>query len=316
MRDTKSLLLLLVSLLLVLVSFVLIWTWGYRFYHKDDAYNVNAKILITDSNALANRIGDSLQKIYNETLYKLDTQLDSTLINSDSLKKQLDIRLGEFFRLSNEITAILNRRNNNNSNVDFNMAKQKIGELQNKVEDIRDKNTVVENENKRLGDILEQERKAEKKPEKTVNQKTFESNVTVEKKEVVNTVFTASDLKLSAIMITDDTEAETNAADKAEKLMGSFAVVNYSSQLTNAEMVIVVLQPDGRVLKTSGWESGTFNTPVGKKVYSYKLNFNYSKGEVKQLQFSLKADKLTKGNYTMEVYYNGTVVGRMVKTLS
>src|SRR6187401_2252218 len=111
MRDAKSLLLLFVSLLLVLVSFVLIWTWGYRYYSKNDEYKVNAKIVITDSNALANRIRDSLQQIYNETLHKLDTQLDSTLLSSDSLKAQLDLKLGEFFRLSHEITAILRNRN-------------------------------------------------------------------------------------------------------------------------------------------------------------------------------------------------------------
>ena len=114
----------------------------------------------------------------------------------------------------------------------------------------------------------------------------------------------------------EDKELENDAADKAEKLAGSFTVINYNSQLTNAEMFVVVLQPDGRVLKTSGWESGAFVTAKGKKIYSYKLNFNYSRGEVKRLQFSLRTDKLIKGNYTMEVYYNGTVIGKMVKTLS
>src|SRR5207253_2642469 len=100
MKDAKSLLLLLVSLLLVLVSFVLIWTWGYRFYNKGDAYNVNAKILITDSNAIAARVRDSLQTVYNETLHSLDSQLDSTILDSDTLKAQLDMKLAAFFKLS------------------------------------------------------------------------------------------------------------------------------------------------------------------------------------------------------------------------
>ena len=76
------------------------------------------------------------------------------------------------------------------------------------------------------------------------------------------------------------------------------------------------LQPDGRVLKNSEWDSGSFNTPDGKKIYSYKLSFNYAKGEQKQLLFSLKADKYQKGNYTMQVYYNGIMIGRVSKTLS
>lgn len=306
MRDARSLILLLVSLLLVLVSFVLIWTWGYRFYNKNDEFKVAAKVVITDSNALANRIRDSLQKVYNETLYKLDTQLDSTLLNSDSLKKQLDIKLAEFYRLSGEITAILNRRNNNYADID--MAKKKIGELQTKADDLRDKNQVVDSENKKLVSILEQVKKSEKdNPETTPS---------VEKNSPAYTVFTASEMKLSAIMVTDDKESETSAADQTKKLVGAFTVTNNNSQLSNAEVIVVVQQPDGRVLKNSEWESGSFNTPEGKKIYSSKLSFNYSKGEPKRLFFSVKAENYQKGNYTMQVYYNGTMIGKIFKTLT
>jgi len=313
MRDAKSLLLLLVSLLLVLVSFVLIWTWGYRFYNKNDAYNVNAKILITDSNAIANRVRDSLQKVYNETLRSLDTQLDSTLVKSDSVKAKLDVKLNEFFKLSNEITAILKNRSNNR---DFNTAKQKIGELQNKADDLRDKSQVVENENKKLGGILDQLGTPQQDPDKNIKQVSFEDKPRAEKSNPDYVLFTASDLKLAAMRGADEKETETSQADATEKFVGSFTVLNNNMQLSNAEMIVVVLQPDGRVLKTSAWESGTFNTPEGKRIYSYKLNFSYLKGEAKRLLFSIKSDKYQKGNYTMQIFYNGTMIGKMVKNLS
>ncbi len=314
MRDARSLILLLVSLLLVLVSFVLIWTWGYRFYNKNDEFKVAAKLVITDSNAMANRIRDSLQKVYNETLYKLDSQLDSTLLNSDSLKKQLDIKLAEFYRLSGEITAILNRRNNNYADID--MAKKKIGELQNKADDMRDKNQVVDSENKKLTEILDQVQKTEKGAEKNIKQGNAENNVAVEKSNPAYSVFTASEMKLSAITVNDEKESETFFADQTKKLVGAFTVTNNNSQLNSAEVIVVVQQPDGRVLKNSEWESGSFSTPEGKRLYSYKLNFNYSKGEPKRLYFSLKADTYQKGNYTMQVYYNGTMIGKVFKILS
>ena len=314
MRDARSLILLLVSLLLVLVSFVLIWTWGYRFYNKNDEFKVAAKLVITDSNAMANRIRDSLQKVYNETLYKLDTQLDSTLLNSDSLKKQLDIKLAEFYRLSGEITAILNRRNNNYADID--VARKKIGELQSKADDMRDKNQVVDSENKKLTEILDQVQKAEKISDKNVKQGNAENNVAVEKNNPAYSVFTASEMKLSAITVNDEKESETFFADQTKKLVGVFTVTNNNSQLNSAEVIVVVQQPDGRVLKNSEWESGSFSTPEGKKIYSYKLNFNYSKGEPKRLYFSLKADAYQKGNYTMMVYYNGNMIGKIFKTLS
>ncbi|HEX2684396.1 MAG TPA: hypothetical protein VHL77_10705, partial [Ferruginibacter sp.] len=153
MRDNRSLLLLLVSLLLVLVSFVLLWTWGYRFYNKNDVMTANNKTVILDSVAIANHVRDSLQAVYNSTLQDLDIQLDSTLANSDSLKNELEIKLGEFYRLRNEITTLLKNRN---AGSDFKVAKQKIGELQNKVQDLRDKNADVETENKKLNVILTQ----------------------------------------------------------------------------------------------------------------------------------------------------------------
>ena len=116
-------------------------------------------------------------------------------------------------------------------------------------------------------------------------------------------------------MTDEDKELETSAADQAKKLVGSFTVTN-SSQVPNAEMLVVVVQPDGRVLKNSEWDAGSFTTQEGKKLYSYKLNFTYSRGEPKRLNFSLRADKYQKGNYTMQLYYNGLMIGKAVKTLS
>ncbi|MEO6541418.1 MAG: hypothetical protein ABIN74_10520 [Ferruginibacter sp.] len=313
MRDSKSLLLLLVSLLLVLVSFGLLWTWGYRFYNKNESAKVETRSVVLDSAAIANHIRDSLQSVYNSTLHELDVQLDSTLANTDSLKNELDIKLGEFYRLRNEITAILKNRNAGN---DFKVAKQKIGELQNKVQDFRDKNADVENENNKLNTVLTQLNNSDNKTANNTKQPVAINKPAAERSNPPYQVFTASELKFSALSVNNDEETETSTAESTDKLSGSFTVMNFNSQLSNAEMVVVVLQPNGRVFKTSGWESGTFNTPEGKKVYSYKLNFNYSKGEAKRLLFSLKAANLMKGNYTMEVYYNGSLIARTVKTLS
>ena len=313
MRDSRSLLLLLVSLLLVLVSFGLLWTWGYRVYIKNEQPKTELQQPSLDSAAIANRVRDSLQHVYSATLKDLDLQLDSTLTNTDSLKSVLDIKLNEFYRLRNEITAMLNNRK---SNSDFTSAKQKIGELQNKVQDFKEKNSVVENENKKLSDILTQLGKADNKTEKNINKPATQNKNTADKSNPVYSVFTASDIKFSAMNLAGENELETINADKTDKLTGSFTVLNFNSQLTNAEVMVVVLQPNGRVLKNSTWDAGSFSTPDGKKIYSYKFNFNYTKGEAKRLLFSLKAANLEKGNYTMEVYYNGLMIGRTVKTLS
>ncbi len=311
MRDTKSLLLLLVSLLLVLVSFVLIWTWGYSYYTKSEAVKYSSAKPVADSVSIANKVRDSLQKVYDATLHDMDMQLNTTLTHSDSLQNELELKLAEFYRLRTEITAILKNRATNNN---FAVAKQKIGELQTKVEGLKEKNQVVDIENRKLSDALNEIKKAEKNTDKNTTPGTIVKTANPEKPNPFYSAFTASDLRLSAINNTEDNE--TVLVEKADKLTGSFTVTNFNSQLTNAEMMVVVIKPDGKILKGSGWDSGTFTTPEGKKIYSYKFNFSYSRGEAKRLAFSLKGGTLSKGNYTMEVYHNGMMIGRVIRSLS
>ena len=313
MKDTKSLLLLLVSLLLVLVSFVLIWTWGYNYYSNSNDKKINTKTASVDSASIVNHLRDSLQKEYTATLQSLGLQLDSTIFHSDSLKTELDVKLAEFYRLRSEIVSILKNKNAGNN---YSAVTQKINELQTKAEDLKVKNQDVGKENKKLNDVLNQISNTGKIADKNVrNENTVKSNNT-ENPNPVYSAFAVSDLRLSAIINNGEKETETTAAEKTDKFNGSFTVMNFNSQLTNAEMMVVVLKPDGFVLKGSGWDSGTFNTPEGKKVYSYKFNFNYTRGEAKRLLFSLRTGTLTKGNYIMEVYHNGLLIGRTVKTLS
>lgn len=313
MRDTKSLLLLLVSLLLVLVSFILIWTWGYNFYSK----NVVAQTIITqpiaDSATIANRVSDSLQRLYAASLKDLDIQLDSTLSSSDSLSNQLDSKLAEFYRLKAEIAGILKAKNSDNN---FAVAKQKIGELQSKVDKLEEKNQVVDKENKKLYDVVNDLERTDKPLGKHSLSAGILKDNEPEKSSPAYSAFTTYDMRLFAVANAGDKETETNAAEKAERLTGAFTVTNFNSALTNAEMVVVVIKPDGKVFKGSGWDSGIFSTPDGKKIYSYKFNFTYSRGEVKRLAFTLRGGSLSSGNYTMEVYQNGVVIGKVVKTLS
>lgn len=315
MRDTKSLMLLLVSLLLVLVSFVLIWTWGYSYYTKNENVRPVTILPAPDAASIANQVRDSLQNVYNATLKDLDMQLDSTLYKTDSLKTELDLKLAEFYRLRNEIALILKNRNTNNN---FTVAKQKISELQVKAEDLKKKNDDVESENKKLNEVLNQIKEPEKNVESKI--KPFSTatakNTVAEKTSPAYQLFTASDLKLAAIKSSGDTDSETTEAGKADKFSGSFSVMNFNSQVSNAEIMVVILKPDGRVLKYSAWDSGTFTTPDGKKIYTYKLSFNYSKGESRRLSFSVRTGTLINGSYTMEVYYNGLLIGRTSKTLS
>lgn len=317
-RDSKSLLLLLFPIGLLFLSLVVLFGLGFRFYFKGQNTAPATVIINKDSASVAIGVRDSLQKIYTATINELDNRLDSIWNNTDTLAGNLDIKLNEFYKLRKEITSILKTGSNRN---DFGLASQKIGELQQKVEELSRRNLDVENENKRLNDILAQLKNNPKNSEPVAVRTIADNKPVVEKNTTAssNTVpvsFTATDIRLAAVKLTDDKEEETANAEQTEKLVATFVVKNNFSQFNNTEVDVVVVQPDGQVLQPSAWETGTFNTPEGKKVYSGKMRFEYSKGENKRLRLSLSAEKFQQGNYIMHLYHNGTLIGKTVKQLS
>jgi hypothetical protein len=308
MRDTKSLSLLLLSSVLFLLSIILLCTWGYQYYHQIQQDKTKAAVAKNTLPAVPDGTRDSLLNIYKATLNSLDNRFDTASYYADSLTGKLDINLKEFYRLRDEIAVLLQDKN---ATVDINLARKKIGELQQKVDLLKYKNTDVEKENKKLKAILEEMAKQTKGIEQNTKLIEKENNNLSEKISTLVTV-SAANLNLSALANND--QKETTEALQTEKLVGSFTVK--SNMTARCDIVVVVVQPDGHVLQKSAWESGSFETPEGKKIYSCKIRCETARGENKQLNFSLTADKYLKGKYTMQIYHNGVLIGRMNKTLS
>jgi hypothetical protein len=63
------------------------------------------------------------------------------------------------------------------------------------------------------------------------------------------------------------------------------------------------------------WESGSFETSQGKKIYSRKISLDGGSND-KPLNFSLNPDRILKGEYTMQIWYNGNMIGKMSKVFS
>lgn len=330
MKDSKTLLLLVVSLLLLLASITLLWSWGYQFSfsHKQDTTPQTVPVI--KSSRSEAEITDSLQKIYYATLDHLDKTIDSVYNHTDSLKGNLDEKLTDFYQTRKQITDLFK---NKVSNGDITLANQRILLLQQRISQLRSSNTDVENENKRLNSLLKQYLEDTKKSEPigtplvpantpTTPNVVSQNNISPENKPAkIETPATgsasnlsASDLQLNAI--TNDDGKETLKAESADKLTGTFAVKNNTGQNSNLELMVVILQPDGKTMQKSTWESGSFETANGKRIYSCKISTQCAPGETKKLHFWLAADKYQKGNYTFLVYENGIIIGRTTKQLS
>lgn len=316
MRDTKTSLLLVLSLLLLSLSLVLLSIWGYHFYFsrqrekekKDSLINI-----VSTGNEKTNAIRDSLQKVYATTIIKLDNRIDSTKNTADSVIGNVDDNLAEINKLKEDISVILKK---NNSIEGLGVAREKIDELQQKVEQLRNRNLDVEKENKRLSALLAQLTSDNDAADEN-NKRSNSVNRMVSEKTILTPAFIAFDLHLTALMMNDDDiEKETSEAEETEKITGSFVMQGKNNQNSSVDVMVVVLQPDGKVLQNSIWDTGTFDTPEGKKTYSHKMHIDCPKGETKRLLFSLSTDKFERGNYIVQIYYNGSVIGRMIKTLS
>lgn len=311
MRDTKSLSLLLLSSVLFLLSIILLCTWGYQYYHQIQDDNSKAQVAKNAPPTVPDSTRDSLLKIYKLAISSLDNKADTASIIADSLTGNLDFNLKEFYRLRDEIGLLLQSQAPNTE--DLNLARKKITELQQKVEQLRYRNTDVEAENKRLHAILEQLSKQTQGVDQNIRQVSNDNKSLVSK---VNSMVALSAVNLNLSALANDNSRETNEARATEKLVGSFTLKNNGNASTRCDIVVVVVQPDGQVLQKSAWESGTFETRDGKKIYSCKIRCDATQGEAKQLNFSISADSYQKGNYTMQIYHNGVVIGRMSKTLS
>ena len=305
MKDPKSL------ILLLLASFSLVLSIVLGYYFISETKKERPAVIAVPAPPSQK---DSLQSKYISTvndLGSLPAPNSNSLTDADTRTK-----IEELYKLKEEISAIL--KNTNSSKADLELARQKIDELQNRVEELRNRNENIEQENKRLSALLKQiagdinlneqsnSRPAGNEIKIPAENRSFENTV--------SSVFSAYNLSLTAIDA--NSNQETILSSQTEKLVGSFTVKNNLSQLNNAEMMVVVLQPNGKVLQSSPWESGTFMTQEGKKIYSCKVKFDYRKGEAKQCNFSIAADSYSSGSYTFQVYYNGVLLGRMIKILS
>ncbi|MEO6355169.1 MAG: hypothetical protein ABIU77_23870 [Ferruginibacter sp.] len=314
MKDNKSSLLLVVSLLLLSLSLVLLAIWGYQFFSSNDKENISLKKETPSAASIIANTHDSLLDVYSKTINKLDVRIGVAKVVADSLMENVDDKITEINSLKDEIRILLK---NTVSRESLNSARAKIGELQQKIEQLQDNIYTIENENKQLKALLQQYNK-----DSDVQHNNAAPPPVLHAAKlpaVVNKpaapTFLLTGIRVMAFSAKDDKEQETLKASETEKINGSFTLKS-NAIADNADIYICLVQPNGKVLQNSDWEVGAFDTPEGRKIYSHKIQTRFDDGEEKLLHFSVSADNFEKGNYTVLIYYNGQVIGKLVMTLS
>jgi uncharacterized phage infection (PIP) family protein YhgE len=301
------------SVLLLMTSMGLIGTWVYHLYDKTEYSKRRTEVFIKDSTAVAEAVTDSLHKMYSYAITDLDSRLSFTKGSADSLESELQSSVGQINTLKKEISDILNKKGVTRE--ELAIARRKIAELQQMVDDLRNQNSSIEQEKNRLNGMMETLTGEITGLQQNMKRVEDENRVLVDKLNLASTFF-ASDLKLSPVTVRNEKEEETSQAKKVSKLVVSFSVQNNVSDDPGSEVYVVITQPDGKVIRNDVWETGTMNTRTeGKKSYTQKLRFEYLKGSVKPILFSINAPEYQKGNYAMQVYHNGMMIGKVSKTL-
>lgn len=302
LKESRISFLLLFSLCLLLLAFIILFAWGFMYYRNAaEVVKNQPTIIVKDSSSIAAGIRDSLQKIYASTWQQINRQLDAATTDADSIQGNMDMKYQEFSKIRSEIARILDA---NKTPSQMDAARLKLAELQVRLEDWRKKYNDVAAENQRLSALLRQLASTpvnEKRP--------VISNAPAPVIPVSNNAANLPAMQVQAWQL----KAEED--DDRVRLRGSLEVTN-NDNVSSVEMFVVILQPDGKLLKQSGWDSGSFQTREGTKIYSCKLRFDCAKGENKSLNFSVPSGSLQKGMYSIQVYHKGVMVARGNKSLS
>jgi hypothetical protein len=328
MKDNKTIFLIVLSILLLVVSMALLWTWGYNYgsdKKKTTASAFVAQDSITNENIPSK---EKVERMYLDAVGNLNN-LDSALHAADAAKSDIGDKLNEFYRLRDEIAALLKNSDNNS----LLSAQQKIGELQFRVEVLRKQNALIEKENKRLAEILNQLSRIKNKETlmayDSLSSAVLNTDIIVadastqsDNQQPATTSIPSSGVRVSAFSVSavasqDALDQPTNKAQLTSKLSGSLSFQNNSKLLQNAEIMIVVIRPDGKVLKSAAWGgAGSFESNGVRKIYSSKIRFDCTENENKQLFFNVESDDFQKGNYLIQLYFKGSLVSKTTLALS
>jgi len=296
------------NVIIGVLAAVVLGMGGYMAYDKKK----NNQVIQKQETQIATATDEKseIQKNFDASLARLDSM---TGINS-KLESQLGEKNSEIAKVKTEIRSILNK--SNATTAELARAKELVASLNGKISDLQADVARLTQENKSLN-----EEKVVLVADKTKLTQDLEAT-TVVKQELEKKVDVASTLNASNIMITpinvrnNGKEKVSTVAKRVDKLVVSFDVDNRIAQSGSTDVYVLVIGPDGQPIKpeTSG---GVFTTrDEGEKAFTAKLPVEVETAKKKNVEFAFApGTNFQKGNYTVQIYQNGFLIGEGTKEL-
>jgi hypothetical protein len=220
--------------------------------------------------------------------------------SKDSLSTELKLKLNEIDSLRNEIAVILN--NAGITKEDLRRAEQKITELQQKMLSAGKSDVTYSNQQQLPAMVVTNAKSQSAAP---VNGK---ENPPTAFGQNLQPVFIASEISIKALQ---DQNTTTTKAAQADYLQVSCMLRNTKASFNNADLYLVITDPNGKIIQDDEWEGGVFASATeGRIPYTRKNNFAYNKGETKRITVNVKLSGLNPGAYGVQLYHNGSKIGK------
>jgi hypothetical protein len=287
MKDNRSILLLVLALCLA-------GTWIFHIYDKSKYADVQQFLPKIDSVAAAPGLNDSVKQLYQSAV----VQLEDAKTGKDSLNRELQQKVNEIDTLRIEINRMLSETNLTKE--DLRSALEKIQNLQQKINQLYKSGAPGAPPANQTAQTSSANNQA-----KNVSPKNNGANIAVADVQLL-----ASDIGLQAIR---KPAAEVTGADgdNPEQFAISFQVKNATAAEGPASIYMVLKDPEGNIVQDDQWIAGMFQSKAdGFIKYSRKINFDFSKGDVKKLNTTIPVNKISKGSYQLHLYQNGQRIGK------
>ncbi len=260
-----------------------------------------------------------------QSLDETQISLDESLTDKESLQKELDQAKQEFDKINQDNVGMqaklsekdaeiqakveeIQRMIKSGDAVQLKKAKNELGKLKLlnriyliQIDSLHTVNVALKGENQQLNTNLSQE--------KSKTQNLSQENVVLANKVAIGSILKTNAVTSSGVKFkSSGKELETNRANSVEKIKVCFVIEeNLVVDKSRKDIFIRIIGPDGSVL--SGGNE-TFMYKGQPTLYSTRETINYDNTRSDMCIFWAKGNEFAKGDYNVEIYADGAVIGK------